>query len=201
MRIPYIRLAKGLPSETAQRRALADAGLTEDELAEAYIEPKRAKPGEPSAWSHVIGTAREIDGERDLVCVARPAIVANSEQDARARLIELTEQGGSLWVASTGRTYRWHPDAAEGIQFSADIHADARAVTLEKARAAIKRSVGNVVHGDNRWTVAAQLWADPNVTAKDAAARSGVGVRHLYRRFGPKGTAPFTGGPRKRGRR
>lgn len=52
-----------------------------------------------------------------------------------------------------------------------------------------------------QWKEAKALWSDLEVTVAEASARSGIGQRHLYRLLGPKGTAPFTGGPKKRGKR
>lgn len=192
MKLPYIRLGKGLPTEAAQRQALRDAGLTDADLAEAYVEKAKPKAGEQSAWSYMMSATREQEGAPDEVCIARPAILAASEQQARERLAELTAQGGALFVASTGRRYRWHPDAAEGIQLAHDVRADERSLVLEKARASL-RALGRQAFTPQQWKEARQLWADPAVTVADAEKRSGIGHRTLYRRLGPKGTAPFGG--------
>jgi len=124
------------------------------------------------------------------VCIARPAILAATEREARERLAELTAQGGALFVASTGRRYRWHPDAAEGIAFAAEVRADERALVLTKARAGLK-ALGRQKFTAAQWKEARQLWADPAVTVVDAETRTGIGYRSLYRKLGPKGTAPF----------
>jgi hypothetical protein len=187
--VPYIRLAKGLPSEAAQRKALADAGVSAESLADAYVDRAKLKAGEQSAWSYMMGAVRD-EGEPDRVCVARPAILAPTEQEARARLAELAGQGGILFVASTGRAYRWHPDAADGIQFAADVRADERALVLARARAGL-RQLGRQKFTAQQWKEAKELWADPAVTVADTEKRTGIGYRSLYRRFGPKGSPAF----------
>lgn len=190
MKIPYIRLGKGLPTEATQRQALRDAGLTDEDLAEAYVDRAKLKAGEQSAWTYMMGAVREEGGEPDRVCIARPAILAPTEQQARERLAELTAQGGALFVASLSRTYRWHPHAAEGIQFCKDVRDDERALVLTKARAGLK-ALGRQKFTAQQWKEARQLWADPAVTVADAETRTGIGYRSLYRKLGPKGTAPF----------
>lgn len=192
MRLPYIRIGKGLPTEAAQRQALRDAGLADADLAEAYVEKAKLKAGEQAAWGHLMGAIREQEGEPDQVCIARPAILAATEQQARERLAELTAQGGALFVASTMRLYRWHPDAAEAISLAREVRADERALVLEGARAG-KRALGRQTFTPQQWKEARALWADPSVTVADAEKRSGIGQRTLYRRLGPKGTAPFGG--------
>lgn len=198
MRVIYIRTAKGLPSEADQMATITEAsGATEEERADAWVDRAGRKAQvRTSERDLMLGAVR--DG--DEVWVARPGIIGASDADILAWLARMTEHGGVLCIASTGRRYRWHPDTADALRLVAEIKADERSAVLAKARAAIKRRPGAPVHGDNRLEVAKQLWADPRVTAKEAAARSGIGVRHLYRLFGRKGTAPFTGGPRKRGR-
>lgn len=190
MKIAFLRLGKGLPSEAAQRQALRDAGLADGEMAEAYIERAKVKAGEASAWSYMMGAVREEGGEPDQVCIARPAILAPTEQEARARLAELTAQGGVLFVASTGRTYRWHPDAAEGIAFAAEVRADERALVLTRARASLK-AIGRDPYTPEQWKKARKLWADQAVSAKAAAEQSGINQRTLYRKLGNKGTPAF----------
>jgi len=190
VKIPYIRLGKGLPTEAVQRQALRDAGVPDESLADAYVDRVKLRPGEQSAWAYMLGAVREAEGEPDQICIARPAILAATEQEARGRLAELTGQGGILFVASKGRTYRWHPDAAEGIAFAAEVRADERALVLTKARAGLK-ALGRQAFTHQQWKEARRLWADPAVTVADAEKRSGIGHRTLYRKLGPKGTPAF----------
>lgn len=190
MDVPFFRLGKGLPSEAAQRQALRDAGVSEEALAEAYIERPKIKAGEQSAWVYMMGAVREDEGQPDRVCIARPAILAPTEQQARERLAEMTAQGGVLFVASTGRTYRWHPDAAEGIAFAAEVRADERALVLTRARAILK-AIGRDPYTPEQWKKARKLWADQAVSAKAASEQSGINQRTLYRKLGNKGTPAF----------
>jgi hypothetical protein len=188
VRIPYIRLAKGLPTEAAQRQAIKAAGLSDEDLAGAYVDRAKLKPGEMSAWAYMMGAVRTEGAEVGEVWIARPAIIAGAEM--QARLIELTEQGGVLVVASTGRRHRWHPDAAEALTLAADIRADERALVMAKARAA-GAVLGRQNYPPEQWKRAKALWVDPTKTAEQAAAESGIGMRSLYRKYGPKGTPAF----------
>ena len=188
MRIPYIRLAKGLPTEAAQRAALTAAGLTAEDLAGAYVDRAKLRPGELSAWSYMMGAVRTEGDEVDEVWIARPAVLAGVEM--QERLAELTAQGGILCVASTGGRHRWHPDAAEALALASAIRADERALVMAKARAA-GAVLGRQNYTPQQWKEAKALWQDETLTAEEAAARAKIGMRSLYRRFGPKGTAPF----------
>lgn len=188
MRIPYIRLAKGLPTEAAQRQALRAAGLSDEDMAGAYVDRAKLKPGELSAWSYMMGAVRTEGDEVDEVWIARPAIIAGA--DMQARLAELTEQGGVLVVASTGRRHRWHPDAAEALTLAADIRADERALVMAKARAA-GAALGRQNFTPQQWKDAKAAWADETLTAEEAAAKTPIGMRSLYRKFGPKGSPAF----------
>lgn len=188
MRIPYIRLAQGLPTEAAQRQALKAAGLSDEELAEAYVDRAKLKAGEQSAWSYMMGAVRTEGDEVDEVWIARPAIMGSA--DMQARLAELTEQGGVLAIASDGARYRWHPDAAEAIKLLTAARADERALVMSKARAA-GAALGRQNYTPQQWKDAKALWKDEKKTAEKAAAESGIGMRSLYRKFGPKGSPAF----------
>lgn len=194
MRVPYIRLGAGLPSEAAQRAALEAAGLTAEEMAGAYVDPAKPKKSEQPAWDYMMGALRTQGGEPDEVYIARPAILANSEEVARARIVRLTEQGAVLVIASSGRRYKVRSgavqDVADALQLSADVKADERALVMAKARAGLK-NLGRKTFTPQQWKDAHRLWADKAVTAEDAAKRSGIGMRTLYRKLGPKGTEPF----------
>ncbi len=188
MRIPYIRLAKGLPTEAVQRQALKAAGLSDEDMAGAYVDRVKLKPGELSAWAYMMGAVRTEGDEVDEVWIARPAIIAGAEM--QACLAELTAQGGILCVASTGRRHRWHPDAAEALALAADIRADERALVMAKARAAGAK-LGRQHYTPHQWKKAKALWADPTKTVAQAEAESGIGMRSLYRKFKAKGTPAF----------
>lgn len=188
MRVAFIRLGKGLPSEAEQRAALAADGAAPDEVAEAWVEPAPKKGAAPVQWGYMLGALRE----GDEVAISRPAILAASEREARERLAALTERGAVLRIASTGRSYRWHPDAAEALQLAADVRADERSLVMGKARAGLA-ALGRQRFEPQQWKEARALWADPAVTAEAAAERSGIGMRTLYRKLGPKGTPAFGG--------
>lgn len=194
MRVPYIRLGPGLPTEEAQRDALLAAGLTGDDLVAAYIDKAKLKAGEEAAWTYMLGAVRTKGDDVDEVWIARPAILANSEREARERIVQLTEQGAVLVIASSGRRYSVRPiatkDVADALQLSADVKADERALVLAKARAG-RKAIGRQTFTPQQWKDAKRLWADQAVTAEQAADRSGIGMRTLYRKYGPKGTPAF----------
>lgn len=192
MRVPFIRLGKGLPSEADQRAALAHDGVTEAELAEAWVEPAPRKSVEPAQWGYMLGALRE----GDEVSISRPAVLAASEREARERLAAMAERGAVLRIASTGRRYKWHPDAAEALQLALDVRADERSLVMGKARAGLK-ALGRKKFTPQQWKDAHRLWADKAVTAEAAAERSGIAQRTLYRKLGPKGTEPFGKAKRK----
>lgn len=193
VRVPYIRLGPGLPTEAAQRSALAAAGLTEDELVQPYTDRPKLRAGEEPAWDYMMRDVRNEGGEQDEVWIARPAILANSEAEARERIVTLTEQGAVLVIASSGLRYSVRaeaaPDVRSALDLSRDVKADERALVLAKARAG--RKARPAAFTPQQWKEARRLWADPAVTVKDAEARSGIGHRTLYRKLGVKGTAAF----------
>lgn len=194
VRVAYIRLGKGLPTEAEQRSALEGAGLTAVEMAEVYVDKVKLSKSEEPAWDYMMGALRTDGDKPDEVCIARPAILANTEAEARQRIVRLTAQGAVLVIASSGRRYKVRSDAAQDVadalQLSADVKADERALVMAKARAGLK-NIGRKKFTPQQWKDAHRLWADKAVTAEDAAKRSGIAQRTLYRKLGPKGTEPF----------
>jgi hypothetical protein len=185
MRVAYIRTAKGLPTEARQREALAAAGVEPDELAEAWVD--RPMKGKPSfvQRDYMLGAVREDDE----VWIARPAIGASGEGDGIAFLEAITKAGAVLCVAATGTRHKWTPDLADALAWVKAARADERGLVMAKARAG--RKLGRKTFEPQQWKEGRRLWADQSVTAIQAAERSGIGMRTLYRELGPKGTAPF----------
>jgi hypothetical protein len=145
---------------------------------------------------------RRFHGE-DEVWVATPGVWASTVADALAALRALTERGAVLCVASTGRRYRYQPEAADALALAEAIGAEnQRAATAAARASAAKRRATRDVDAAEQWKEAKRLWTDPAVTVTAAAERSGIPLRTLYRRLGPKGTEPFVGGRRRgKGRR
>lgn len=196
MRVAYIRTSKGLPTEAQQREALASAGVEPGDLAEAWVDrqARKPKPGEAPfpQRDYMLGAVRE----GDEVWVARPGVVGSGEPDIIEFLRRITEQGAVLCVASTGGRHRFAPELQQALDLVRDIRRDERALVMEKARAGLK-NLGRKTFTPQQWKEARRLWADKAVTAEDAAARSGIGQRTLYRKLGPKGTEPFGKGRSK----
>lgn len=91
------------------------------------------------------------------------------------------------------------PDLADALAWIKAARADERGLVLAKARAG--RALGRKTFTPQQWKDARQLWAAPDVTAEAAAERSGIGMRTLYRKLGPKGTPAFGRAPAKKKRR
>jgi hypothetical protein len=187
VRVAYIRISKGLPTEAEQRAALTAAGVTAEEMAEAWIDRQRKKGDPPFAQrDYMLGAVR--DG--DEVHVAQPGVVGSGEPDILDFLRLMTEQGGILCVASTGRRHRFAPELAEALALVRDIRMDERRMVMAKARQGLK-NLGRKKFTPQQWKEAKALWTNPDVTAEAAAERSGIGMRTLYRKWGPKGTPSF----------
>jgi len=190
-----MRLTKGLLTEAKQRAALLAAGLTDAELADAYVDsgkPPRGEPVQP-ARGHIIGNARE----KDELWVARAGVLATTEADALAFLARLSAHGATLCIASTGERYRCPPEAAgpvaDALRLVAAIRADEAGARLEVARAARPpgKTGGKPKVSEAKMEKARKLWADPEVSAKAVEAKTGISVRTLYRYLGLKGTPRF----------
>lgn len=194
MRVAYIRTAKGLPTEAAQREALAAAGVEPDELAEAWVDRQTKRDAGTAQRDYMLGAVR--DGDEVWIC--RPAIGCQGEADGIEFLRRITEAGAVLCVASTGGRHRWSPDLTAALDWVKAARADERGLVMAKARAGLKK-LGRQRFTPQQWKDAKALWADPAVTVADAEKRSGIGMRSLYRHFGPKGTPSF--GRVKRGRK
>lgn len=196
MRMVYLCERKGLPGLAAQREALATAGLTDAELAEAYVDriSLRARPGtggQPQR-DYLVAAARE----GDEVHVARPAVVATSEAEALAFLASISGNGAVLCCAS-GERFRSPPEAqaavADGLRLAAAIKADERAAVLELARARKKpgRKGGKVRVPAELLEAAKPHWFNHDIDGDEAARRAGIGKRTLARALGPRGSPAF----------
>jgi hypothetical protein len=201
--VPYICVRKGSRTKAEQAATLATAGLTDAELAEPWVEDLTAKPrkGETprDEWTRMLGSLRA----GDEVWIERPGIVATTAEEALTLLAELAEDGARICTAATGRCYG-PDDPSSMVRFAADVVADARAMTLEKARAAIRskrprqRASGFT---DKQWKWAEDRWTDSRWTRAQIAAETGISGSMLTKRFGPRGTPIFGKLPQKKGRR
>lgn len=196
MHLVYICLRKGLPTEAEQRDALADAGATPEELAEAYIDdcrrkPKKGAPAQPNR-DYMPGAARE----GDVVLVFRLGALATSPAEALRFVQIVSEMGAVLRDASTGRTYRVRPEAAQDVadalRLAADIAEDERKIVLEKARRHIKAPPGGEPKLDDAAKKRVSVyWFDQTLTTKEAAEKAGFHQRTLYRALGKRNRPAF----------
>lgn len=190
MRVVYVRLTKGLPSEQDQRLAMIEKGATPDEMAEAWVEKqqKKAKAGESRfpQRDYMLGAIREDDE----VWVSRPGIIGASETDILDFLAAMTERGGVLYIASADRRYRWHKDAADAMRLAREIKGDERGVVMAGARANI-RTRRATIFTPQQWALAERLWHDHTVTAEGVAAATGISWSRLYHKYGARGTPAF----------
>jgi DNA invertase Pin-like site-specific DNA recombinase len=198
----YLCERKGLPSLDAQRAALREAGLTDEELAEAYIDrrTRKPRPGETAqpARDYIRGAARG----GDEVWVMRPAVIATTLDDALAWVAEICDQGATLRIASTGESYNCPsavaPQIADGLRLAAAIREDERKAVLERARKGLRgKPAGKPKISAERLEAARVHWFDQTIDGDEAARRTGIGRRTLHRYFGPRETPAF-GKPRGR---
>lgn len=189
----YKRVSKGFP-EGAQDVALLDAGITQEELAEAWVDRGgKPKPGEPAQpeRDYMIGAAR--DG--DEVWVARAGVLASTEADAILFVAKLCDMGAVLRIANTGETFKLSAKAskevADALRLAVAIRDDERKAVLEKARKAIRVRPGRAPIPEDKLKKARALWADDDYSTADVSRKTGIAVRTLYRYFGTKGTPAF----------
>lgn len=196
MNLPYICIRKGLPSEAEQRAVIAAAGATEDELADAWVDDCRRKPraGEPTQpqRDYLPGAARDDD----VVLVARLGVLATTPAEALRFVSAISDHGAVLRDASTGRTYRVRPEAAQDVadalRLAADIADDERKIVLERARRHIKASPGaEPAMTDADKERASLFWYDQTLTSKEAALKAGFVERTLYRTLGKRNRPAF----------
>lgn len=191
----YKRVSKAMPGDE-QDALLAAAGITQEELAEAYIDDHRRskpKPGHPPQpeRDYMIGAARP----GDEVWVARAGVLASTEAEAIVFVSKLCDMGAVLRIANTGETFKLSVKAskpvADALRLAIAIRDDERKAVLEKARQAIRIRPGRTPVAEDKMKKARVLWADDDYSVADVSRKTGIGVRTLYRRLGPKGTPAF----------
>lgn len=202
MRLVYLCERKGLPAIAEQRAMLASAGVTEGEMADAYVDrvTRKPRPGEPSQPQRdfIPGAARP----GDEVWVSRPGVIATTEAEALRFVAGISAHGAVLCIASTGERYSVPPEAqeavADGLRLVAAIKQDERAAAMERARKGLRgKPAGKPRIAPARLEAARAAWFDPSIDGDEAARRAGIGRRTLHRHFGPRETPAF-GNPRGR---
>lgn len=145
-----------------------------------------------SALARAVGSLRKRDADELVVYDA--ATVGRNYQEIVEAMAAIGHTGCKLTVwRPTPREFVWHPDAAEIVALAAEGETILRSA---KGRASAGKVLGATpkLVGD-ALAAAKAAWADPDLTAKDAAAKvlevSGVQVstRLLFARLGHKSLA------------
>lgn len=186
-RLAYLCERRGLPSLDDQRAALAEAGLTAEELAAAYVDRCLSKPAQPQR-NYMTGNARKDDE----LWVSRPGVLATTEAEALRFASAISESGAVLRVASTGGSYRVVPDVADTLRLIAAIREDERRAVLERARKGLRgKPAGKPKTDPAKLKAAERHWFNADISGDEAARRAGIGRRVLHREFGPRNTPAF----------
>lgn len=191
MRLIYLCNRKGLPTLDAQREALTAAGITDEELAEAWVDRIRRKDGQPQR-DYIVGAAR--DG--DEVWVARPGVIATTPDAALRWLARISDHGTVLCIASSGERFQATSDAQAGLgdalRLAAAIAQDERRAALEIARKGKRgRTGGKPRVGEERLEAARPLWFDHRLSMAEVVERTGIASRTMHRHFGKRGSLLF----------
>lgn len=182
MHLCYKCLRKGLPAEAEQDAALLAGGATAEELADAYVDDCRRKPEQPQR-DYIPGAARE----GDVILVPRLGVLATSDAVALRFAAAIAGHGATLKDASTGRTYRVRPEAAQDVadalRLAADMREDERRIVLARARSHVKARPGKKPEmSEDEKARALVYWHDMSLTNAEAMAKIGGGwsERMLY---------------------
>lgn len=185
MKLAYIRPTK-LHSETAQRAALAGSSIDE-----WYVDEKPSRGEAGWYWREkVIRACRQ--GEGDEIHVSHASVIADNVRTALEKLAEITERGAVLVVASTGKRYTWHPDAALGMELALEMEREARRLVAKiggdaAAKAAAERRERNA----EKARQTKRMWLDKSIPTPEVEAFAKASRNALYKRFGPRGTPRF----------
>lgn len=117
----------------------------------------------------------------DVLWIAFPEVLGHSDREAMVRLAEITRLGGTLGVASMGRTFRWHPDAADALAFLSERggYADRQRTAPARAAAAAERErEGGEFQKHLRRVL--KLWKDPDMSVKAIAEQTEHSRNTLY---------------------
>lgn len=197
-RMAYIRVARGLPTEQAQRDALAVAGVSAEALADAWIDKGKPRPGQTLERDHMLGAMR--DG--DEIHVERLGVLGSNEADILEWVRKASAMGAAICDASTGERFFIPPECREAadsaLRLARAIRTSERAATLEKARAKRTKPAGKPAITGERLAVAKVHWFNHDIDGDEAAKRAGVSKRTLHRYFGPRETPAFGAALNKR---
>ena len=181
----YIRPTK-LHPEAEQTEVLVGERFDEEFVDET---PKRGEP----AWfwrEQVIRACRH--GSGDEIWVSHASVIADSASQALDKLSEITARGAVLVVASTGKRYKWHQDAALAMELAREMEREARREVARKGGEAFARNAAaRRKRKEVKMQVAEDLWRNKVLSTEDVMAKTGLTRHALYKRFGPRGTPRF----------
>lgn len=185
-RFSYIRPTKARSEE--EQRATLNGMQFDEEYVEA--KPKRDAPPPSYWWKKLVQACRP--GESDEVHVSHAGVIADSMEVAIERLGELTARETALVVASSGKRYLWHPDAALAMEVAAEIVREARVEAGRRGGAKFaKMQAEKRAAEEAKWEEAKRLWLDTSIPVEDVYAYTKLTRNQLYQRFGPSGRKRF----------
>lgn len=185
MKFAYVRPTK-LHHGHEQRMALESLPIDD-----WYVDEK-PHHGEPDWywWDKLVRACRP--GSGDEIHVSHASVIADSVPIALKRLGDITAREATLVIASTGRRYSWHPDAAQAMELAMEMAAEARRLVAKiggdafAKNAAVRRE-----RQAKRWLDVERMWRDPNVGTAVVVEFAGVSRNALYKQFGARGTPRF----------
>lgn len=194
MRLGYIRIDRSGPSRDEQEAALRAAGVVDfDRDGPVYVDaaPKRrAQPGADAtpARTEAIRALRE----GDEIAIHSAGRLGTTRDDVLRALADVTAAGGAVWDCERGELVRFHPDAQAAISFAERAESQGKRQRAANARKGItRRAAPPLKLAGKKLEQAKADWLNPETSAQQVADKHKVGVRTLYRRFGPKGTPVF----------
>lgn len=198
MRRGYIRLSVTGPDLETQQDALRSAGITDfSDHGAVYVDaaPKQRSKEKPELPAREALMRSCRPGADDEVAVAEEGILGLDPDDTLRVMAILAERSATLFVVASGKSYRWHPDAAEAIDLVREgehqrakwraAHARKKAPPRKKVLRAAEKAKAKLA------------WFDHTKSGEEVAREFGVGHRTLYNTFGPRG-APLFGGQKGR---
>lgn len=177
---PYIRIRRGGPSETDQVTSLKAAGVDMGEHAPMYADgltilgKRRPKLDQADPLPQRTWAIRHLR-RGDVLVIHDEATLGLSLADVMAQAAAVGLRGASVLVASTGQTYRWHPDAAAIGAFASRGGEQLRreATASGRAKAAERGFVGGrkpKLADPAIRARALELWGDSSIPSEQAVA-------------------------------
>jgi DNA invertase Pin-like site-specific DNA recombinase len=193
MKIGYMRESATGPTLAEQQALLRLAGIVDfGRDAPVYVDRRRKGPADSTPER---GKMLRHLRPGDVVVIAKATRLGTTRADVLQAMAAITARGARIHDAGAGEDVQLHPDAVRTIAFAERAESGAKRESAARMRA---RKVALGATGGrperlrgNTKAAAAAAWADLTKTARDVAVEFNVGVRTLYRLFGPKGTPRF----------